>query len=624
MHISQMMKILNGQRAEQYQNLYSEFSMIWSGSSIQFYVVSLLGNTIQVDWGEDGIQPTIISTSGGRQIISMNYDSSLTRLITLKGSGVYTLKQLIVNDTYDFRQLVFPDYQSYSLANLQVIDFRNCRYYSGIQQPVDWRVVPKLKKIIYDDCYESLSSTQLEDKDNRPISLQYLSLNDTNHISDIYLSDFQSLKSVSLVGVGNSVSNLSGEMNLSGCPNLISAYVRDCRYVSGFYFNDCPSLKGINFNGTSNAGLYSGLVLDISNDTSLTGLYLASFGNNYNYYPQYNIKLIKKNNSSYTREYLSEVYFNDGIWPDYQTTPNLKNLQWNNIYNCSGEFNISNFTNLTDVTLNQCYDRYKTGMPGITDIICNNNRALSAFEMYYCHGVENISFQNCSKLYRLYANGGTWNSNTGQPSGQISNAIIKNNPVLNQLNLSYNTLKYNLELEQCYNIHNLELNYTQLQTLELSDITNLYRIYCQADTRFDSPLKQIKISNCYRTNSYTSYYFYRLNTLKSIVLDGYTNFDYLQFYENPSLQKISVLNGTDDGWSYPYYMIQNNPSLNYLDFSNNKFSKSFMHNIIDAIINYAQLEGGTVIFSGNQYGYKPDSTYIDNLQSSKGWTVITD
>jgi hypothetical protein len=69
-------------------------------------------------------------------------------------------------------------------------------------------------------------------------------------------------------------------------------------------------------------------------------------------------------------------------------------------------------------------------------------------------------------------------------------------------------------------------------------------------------------------------------------------------------------------------MFQNNPSLKYVDFTNNMFSKDTMNKILDYLNQYIQYEGGTIIFSGNQYGYRPDDSYIDNVFLNKGWNVI--
>ena len=168
------------------------------------------------------------------------------------------------------------------------------------------------------------------------------------------------------------------------------------------------------------------------------------------------------------------------------------------------------------------------------------------------------------------------------------------------------------------------MNYTQINTLQLSDLTNLREIQCYASQNFDSKLRSIKLKNCQRNSDYTNYALYRLNNVKQIQIDDVYRPNYVQTYQNSNLEKLYVTNTRCSSFynSYYYYMFQNNPNLKYVDFTNNMFSKDTMNRILDHLNQYIQYEGGTIIFSGNQYGYRPDDSYIDNVFLNKGWNVI--
>jgi len=79
-------------------------------------------------------------------------------------------------------------------------------------------------------------------------------------------------------------------------------------------------------------------------------------------------------------------------------------------------------------------------------------------------------------------------------------------------------------------------------------------------------------------------------------------------------------NGTDSSFDFD---LSNSPNVNYLDFTNNYFSTSHMNNILNNVNKYSTAENGKIIFSGNQYGYRPDTSYISPLLS-KGWEIIYD
>lgn len=614
MHITQMMKILNGQRASDYKQLYSEITLQWnSTNNITFYIYSFLGNTIQIDWDDDSVENTIINTTGNRQTISKSFNTSKQRSITLKGSGVYTLTQLHINNSY-FKCMPIIDEKCMQLPNLTTLNFSDSQYFEWSTIP-KWSLVPKLTTLNLADCYRKMNYLPLDDKNNRPERLQSLNLNYTKSLSGVNLADFTSLKNINITQVGDNYSNFRGDIILSGCTNLVSAYINSCNYVSGYYFNDCQNLKILNFNNQSDSSCEYGQILDITNDTALTGLSLYGFGDAIP--ASANVELKRGNNPNYVYQWMQQCEFNIGIMPDYNKTPNLSSLTWSNMYRAAGQLNFSDFTNLKEVSFTNCYDYYGN-QNLLSSIICNNNRSLSSVYMYQCYNITEAEFQNCTQLYDLEINGNDYNYNVGLPSGNLQEAIIKNNPKLYDLNLNYNTLTYGLTLEGCPNLYQLDLEYTQLRKLSLQDTPNLYRINIEADENFQSKLTQVNITNCGQ-NSEMQIYIRQINSIKTINIDNYYDLYKIYFTDNESLTKLIMRNGTDEQF---YYFRIGGSNINYFDFTNNNFSTSNMNEILDSV-NQSEVENGKIIFTGNQYGYIPDYDYISPLLD-KGWEIIYD
>lgn len=605
------MKILNGQRAAEYENLYSEMTLQWnSTNSISFYIRSLIGNTIQIVWDDDSVENTVIETTGIRQSISMNFSNSKQRSITLKGSGVYTLTQIqIAHDSFKCMPII--DEKCMQLPNLTTLNFSQSRYFEWSTIP-KWSLVPKLKTLNLYQCRYKMNYLPLEDKNNRPERLQSLNLYYSQSLSGINLADFTSLKNIHITQLGNNYSNFRGDIILSGCTNLVSAYIYECDYVSGFYFNDCQNLKIINFNNQSDSYCKYGQILDITNDSALTGLSLYGFGRSIP--ASANVELKRGNNLNYVHQWMRYNSFNVGIIPDYNTTPNLSSLTWNQMYRAAGQLDFSNFTNLKRVSFENCYDYYGN-QNLLSSITCNNNRSLSSVYMRYCYNITEAEFQNCTQLYNLEINGNDWDDNGGLPSGNLQEAIIKNNPKLYDLVLNYNTLTYGLTLEGCPNLYEIQLNYTQLRKLTLQDIPNLYTIDIVSDTNFQSKLTQVNITNCGQ-NRTMDIYIQQINSIKTINIDNYYNLDDVYFTDNESLTRVIMRNGTDTSFDFSI----DGSNINYFDFTNNYFSTSHMNNILNSI-NNSNVENGKIIFTGNQYGYRPDTSYISPLLS-KGWEII--
>jgi hypothetical protein len=110
-----------------------------------------------------------------------------------------------------------------------------------------------------------------------------------------------------------------------------------------------------------------------------------------------------------------------------------------------------------------------------------------------------------------------------------------------------------------------------------------------------------------------------INSIKTINIDNYYNLDDIYFTRNERLTRLIMRNGTDTSFDFDV----NGSNINYFDFTNNYFSISHMNNILNNINNYSTVENGKIIFSGNQYGYRPDTSYITPLLS-KGWEIIYD
>lgn len=616
--------------AAEYQDLYSQVQMLWQNSGIDFYITSLMGNQITIDYDDQNTPSETIETTGGQQRIRKSFSNSKERRIVLKGSGVYTLSNLNTDGEYDDNlKCIYFTRELPNLKNLKITG----RYFQWLEQP-DWSLTPNLIQLYYYYCRERLYSIDFSGN-NKPPKLQRFRTENNYYLSSIIMPNYNTLKSVHFYNCNSDSSFANGDINISGCSNLTSAYFYNDK-MSGLYLNDCQKLKTINFADGNNSNMYYTRMLDISNDIALTGLNIRAFGTNYNYSISGDVELVRKNNTKYQYEYFRDCAFNKGMMPEYQNTPNLSSLYWNECHRCSGQLNLSEFQKLTRVSLQNCYsysheiydeDYNYIGtqlIPSISAVTCLNNRALSSLYVYRCYNIQKANIQNNSQLYDLEINANEYNSNTGQPSGNLSNVIIKNNPRLYDVNLNYNSLKYNFELKECPNIYYLYMNYTQLNTLQLSDLTNLYSLECYASKDFDSKLRNVKLTRCYRNNSNTQFRLYRLNNVRQIEIDDVYKPSYVQTYQNPNLEKLYVTNTrcTSFDSGYYYYMFQNNPSLKYVDFTNNMFSKDTMNKILDYLNQYIQYEGGTIIFSGNQYGYRPDDSYIDNVFLNKGWNVI--
>lgn len=609
-----MMKILNGQRASDYKQLYSEMTLQWnSTNNITFYIYSFLGNTIQIDWDDDSVENTIINTTGNRQTISKSFNTSKQRSITLKGSGVYTLTQLHINNT-SFKCMPIIDEKCMQLPNLTTLNFYDSEYFEWSTIP-KWSLVPKLTTLDLSQCRYKMNYLPLDDKNNRPERLQLLNLYYTKSLSGVNLADFTSLKNIKITQLGENYSNFRGDIILSGCTNLVSAFINSCNYVSGYYFNDCQNLKILNFNGTSDSYSDYGQILDITNDTALTGLTLRGFGDNIP--TSANVELKRGNNPNYVYQNMENCRFNIGIMPDYNKTPNLSSLTWVQMYRVAGQLDFSNFTNLKNASFTSCYDYYGNQFL-LSSITCNNNRSLSSVYMSDCYNITKAEFQNCTQLYELEINGDEWNSTVGLPSGNLQEAIIKNNPKLYDLNLQCNTLKYGLTLEGCPNLYELDLDYTQLRKLSLQDIPNLRYIRLDSHKNFQSELTQVNITNCGQNRE--MYIAIRNNnSIKTINIDNYYDLYEIYFTNNESLTKLIMRNGTDE--SISYFEIHGS-NINYFDFTNNNFSTSNMNKILNKV-NNSNVENGKIIFTGNQYGYIPDYNYISPLLD-KGWEIIYD
>lgn len=620
MHITTMMKVLNGQKAKDYKILYSELSLVWrTTNTISFNIKSLIGNTIEIDWGDASVENSTIQTTGNLQTISQSFDSSIERTIKLKGSGVYTLSQLIIN-SQNFSTILLDEDNTLELPSLTTLNFKNS-YNFNWPSNINWQLIPNLKTLILDSCYNEMSSLPFEDENDRPEKLENLSLYNTSLLTSLHITNYNSLKTLSIGYLGEENSSVRGEIVVSGCQNLVSTYVYACLYTSGYYFNDNPSLQVLNMNTNGSSDAKHGQILDISNSSSLTGLSLKYFGSMFAYDTSKEIELRKANNTSYIYQSINNCSFNKGMIPDYNTTPNLQQLIWYDNFRVSGEINISPFTALSSVEINQCYDAYSLNHPGLSAFTCLNNKAIKTCLVKKCLDLYKANIQNCTNLYTLDFRCSNWDNSLNRPDGNLEDLIIKNNSSLHTVYLNYNTLKYNFEISQCDNLYDFYACYTCAKKFTFADFDNLYKIDLDGNTSYNIPLREISITNCGKDRSMYIWCSY-LNNLTKINIDTYYDLSDLRFGHNASLTQIKMINGTET--TIPDYstFFDGNASLTSINLANNNLTVSNMNNICNSLVNNAE-NTGTINFSGNANNYKPADSYIASVQN-KGWTIITD
>lgn len=126
MHITKVLNIINGQRKKQYTALYGEMTLEWnSTSSVSFRINALLGNELYIEWDDDDLtEEELFETTGSGQTLSHSYSNNRERSIKVRGSGIYVMSALYVNDRNDFKAFPITAEKCTRMPNLQIVNFQ--------------------------------------------------------------------------------------------------------------------------------------------------------------------------------------------------------------------------------------------------------------------------------------------------------------------------------------------------------------------------------------------------------------------------------------------------------------------------------------------------------------------
>lgn len=568
MHISQMAKVLTGQRKKEYEPLDGFFTLKWvSTSSVNFIITSLAGNKLYVNWDDDNdlTAEEEFITTGSTQTLSHSYSNNRERSVKVRGSGVYVMTRFQCSDNSYLSGFPFDSENCSMLPNLKQLYLYSNSYFQW-DEDANWSLLPKLNTI---DIQSNgrLSGFSVIDpniSDNYPTNLNTLYIQRTQ-LSGITIRNYEPIKNIALSGMSSlkycdleGCSNIREIMfrndsltsaNLKNCSGLTSAYFRDAYRLNNISFESCNSLHTARLHSLNYYGEEDDFIINWDGCDSLTGVFIAD----------------SKSQS---------------VFPAPSATPNIKVLSGVNISGgLNEEFKLNDYSSLTGVSFESIY--------GLKNLYCSGNRSLVSARFYRLYELDNLEFENCTQLSSLnfygtdYDGYGTYKD--------LEYIKLMNCPRLGYVALECCDLSYGYDIEDCNALSSLYMNYTNIKNAYINNFPNLQYLYLQGNGEY-SKLNKVYIENCpilrqvyIRDNRYSLTDFY-IKDCNNYYLDIENRYCY-------SLNKITFEN-------VGMYVSDINDFLYYL----NEYSGS---------------NAGQLNFINTTY--LPSGTYISNL-TDKGWT----
>nr|DAM63942.1 MAG TPA: LEUCINE-RICH REPEAT-CONTAINING G-PROTEIN COUPLED RECEPTOR PROTEIN, WNT, LGR, RSPO [Caudoviricetes sp.] len=568
MHITKLLKVINGQRKKQYTALYGEMTLEWnSTSSVSFRLNSLLGNELYIDWDDDSLQEEEhFETTGSLQTLSHSYSNSRERSVKVRGSGIYVMSSLYITDRSDFKAFPLTAEKCTKLPNLQIINFSKCYYFSWTETP-DWALVPKLINFNMQYC-SAMRDFPFEGTETRPYNLQILDLYQSG-LSSLMITDYEKLTTINLQNMN---AGPLYDVNLSGCSNLKEIQFDECEHVSGINLNQCHSLASCDF-----TRLYKAKEIHLENCSSLIAPYFYRLGRNLPDDAEKYCTITWNNNIALSGVNFEDSYQTLESFPSPEAAPNIVSAYLYRPYAMSGDMDISQYTNLSTFIMR--------GASHVKNFISQGNRKIYNIECYQNYELERINIQNCPSLYKVYAYQ-DYNNN------KLEYFTLKNCANLNEANFESATLDYGFELMQCPKLSILYLSYLRAANVTVEDLPKLGELYVRGNGDV-SYLAKLNVKNCpnlYRINVRDNRY-----SLTDIIVESCPRTD------------LSI----DLGYDY---------SITNLQLSGLGMNQSRMNDVLNYVYNYSPNNAGYITFANNINNYVPSESYVTQLVN-KGWTI---
>jgi len=568
MHITKLINIINGQRKKQYTALYGEMTLEWNSTSdVSFRINALLGNELKINWDDDSLtDEELFETTGSIQTLSHSYSDSRERSVTIKGSGIYVMTALYVNDRNDFKSFPITAEKCTRMPNLQLVNFSGCANYKWLETP-DWTLVPKLNNFNMQNCY-AMRDFPFEGTGTRPANLEIINFYRSG-LSSLVITDYNKLKSINLYDNDNGPLYMA---NLSGCSNLNDFNINGCDNLSSFNLANCSSLISGEF-----YNLYRTKEINLENCSKMSTARFKDLG----YYlpdDEFKYSTIKwENNVSLSGVYFRGCYHTSESFPSEDAAPGLISAYLEYPYAMSGDINISQYTNLSTFFM-----RYATK---VKNLICQGNRKIYNIECRENYGMERMNIQNCPSLYGVYGYQDSDNN-------KLEYFTIKNCASLYEANFDNTRLDYGFEITQCPKLERLYLNHTRLVNATIEDLPKLYEFNMSGNGN-NSYLTKIHVNNCPNL--------YRIYAREN----------------NYSLSEVKVENCPRSDLNID---LSYNYALTNLQLSGLGMDQRRMNDVLNYVYNYSANNAGYITFANNINNYVPSESNITQL-TAKGWTI---
>ena len=564
MHISQIAKVLTGQRKKAYESLDGHFTFTVSPvSEVYFNITSLIGNTLFINWDdENNPNEEEIATTGVSQRISHTYSSSdRERTIRIHGSGVYVMSIFNVSGFRNIKDFPFNSENCSILHNLKQLLLADSDYFHW-DENCDWSLLPKINVIDLQSCnnLSGFSTIDPNVSDNYPAALSTLILSDTT-LSSLTIKNYPHLRNISISGI-----NELKYCDLEGCTNLKDIYLNNNIGLTSANFKNCSSMLSS----------YMYRVLDLNNVSfeGCTSMLSATFRTMNTKKTTEDFEINWSGCDSLKNIRLDEVYCKN-VLPTPEETPNLEILSAKMISGgISGDIDLNGYNSLKSISFNAVF--------GLKNISCIGNRTLTSGYFGRCDDLERASFENCTKLSGIsFAGDSTHNS--------LEYMKIRNCPSLRSIKTSENNLYYGCDITQCDNLSDVNMYHTNLKSFYLSGLPNLQNLYLEGKNE-NSSLSKVEIDNCERLNN--------------VVL--YKN------YHSLNEVKISNCPKNDLKFNLTYCYGINKVTLNALGTQTSK-----MNDLLSQIKEYSLNNAGEINIINCTY--LPSGNYITDL-TNNGWT----
>lgn len=564
MHISQMAKVLTGQRKKAYESLDGHFTFTVSPvSEVYFNITSLIGNTLFINWDdENNTNEEEIATTGVSQRISHTYSSSdRERTIRIHGSGVYVMSIFNVSDFIYIKDFPFNSESCSMLPNLRQLILSNSDGFKW-DENCDWSLLPKINVIDLQSC-DSLSGFSMIDpnvSDNYPAALSTLILSDTT-LSSLTIKNYKPLRNISLSGIRE-----LKYCDLEGCTNLNDIYLYNNIGLTSANFKNCSSMLS--------SYMYRVIDLNSVSFEGCTSMLSASIRNMNTKKTTEDFEINWSGCDSLKNLRLDEIYCKN-ILPTPENTPNLEILSARMISGgISGDIDLNGYNSLKSIIFSNVY--------GLKNISCIGNRTLTSVSFGRCDDLDRTSFENCTKLSGISFTGDSTHNS-------LEYMKIRNCPNLRRIQTSECDLYYGCDITQCDKLSEVTMYHTNLKSFYLSGLPNLQNLTLEGKNE-NSSLSKVEIDNCER--------------LYNVVL-------YKNYY---SLNEVKISNcpRSDLKFNLTYCYGINKVTLNTLGTQTSK-----MNDLLSNIKEYSLNNAGEINIINCTY--LPSGTYITDL-TNNGWT----